>query len=624
MTRDCIAVSEAEDNRGDKGIVKRFLVYFRPYKPQFVFVLIAAVFVALADSMIAFVGKLITDLFSGITQSQATGGPIEIHFYHDLMGKRLYDFTITGPDEIARMLWIIAGASIFFILLKAILHFAKEYMMWGVTHRVIMEIKRQLFSRIVHFPLRFFDQERSGDVVSRVTYDVTQIESSIRSAVVLIKSFVYAIVFVIGMFLMEWSLTIFVLAVFPVSGYTIKYFGDRIRRISRRVSLNVADYTAFLNEAIAGLTVIKAFTREREKELKFNEKIKENFRYNMKIAKLNTLHSPVHDLSSAIGMAGVILFCGYRILYGGMTFGNLTGFVLLLINAYKPIKALGEANTVLQRALASGRRIFNLLDQPDELAEIGSGTQTLTSVEGTIAFKKVSFNYSENKAVLHDIDLTIAAGETIALVGPSGGGKSTLMSLIPRFYPIRQGCIELDGTDIARLDLTFLRQQIAYVTQETVLFSGSVVDNIRIGDPLASEEAVIRAARASYSHDFIVELPNGYETEVGERGVQLSGGQRQRIAIARAILHEPRILLLDEATSSLDSESEYLIQQALDEFRRNRTTIMIAHRLSTVQSADRIAVIDNGALVEIGTHTSLYKAGGMYRRFYDQQFGADL
>ncbi len=606
---------------GDKGILRRFGIYFRPYKLRIIISLIAAVMVALADTSIAFIASLITDLFAGLTQSATAGSTLNIHFIREKFGLTFYDFRISDAGQVVTMLWIVALATLAIILLKGAFHFTKEYLMWGVTHRIIMQLKQVLFQRIVHFPLSFFDREKSGDVVSRVTYDVTQIENSIRSVVILVKSVIYAVIFVTAMFLMEWSLTLFVLAVFPVSGILIKLFGDRVRRISRSVSLNVADYTAFLSEAIGGAKVIKAFGREKVKETAFGSKVKDNFRFNMKIARLATLHSPVQDIFSSIGMAGVVVFCGYRILYGGMTFGNLAGFLVLLFNAYKPIKTLGEANVLLQRALASGRRIFNLIDQPDEAEIIGSGSVKLSEIRGRLDFRDVRFSYHEGSPVLNGIDLRIEAGETVALVGPSGGGKSTMVSLIPRFYPLRQGRIELDGTDIADLDLDHLREQIAIVPQETVLFSGSVEENILLGRPDASSAELVEAAKAANAHDFIEKLTDGYKTEVGERGVQLSGGQRQRIALARAILRDPKILLLDEATSALDSESERLIQEALDRFRCDRTTIIIAHRLSTVQSADRIAVIVEGRLVEIGPHRELYERNGVYRKLCDQQFG---
>ncbi|MDP8228482.1 MAG: ABC transporter ATP-binding protein [Candidatus Electryoneaceae bacterium] len=621
--------TDKNPDHGDRNIVRRLLGYFVTFKVVLVVAFLGSIFIGLADSSIALAVKLLMDLFSGITQAIASGSEPTLHLSQGWDNWKLYDFSVVGYDQAGELLIWMAVGMILLVALKGMVHFVKEYLLWGLTHRVLMRLKRELFGRVVRLPLAYFDRERSGDVLSRVTYDVTQLESAIRSAILLVKSLIYAFIFVTMLFLMEWSLTLFALAVFPLSALIIKYFGDKIRRISRIVSLNVADYTSLLSEALSGIKVIKAFGRERDKEASFEDKIADNYRFNMKIAKWATLNAPIQELLSSTGIAGIILFCGYRMLSGAMTIGDLAGFVVLLTNAYKPIKNLGETNAVIQRAIASARRIFNLIDQPDESVVIGSGEYKPASVEGNLTFADVSFSYNpddpaqsaqgENSA-LRGINLSVTAGETVALVGPSGGGKSTLVSLVPRFYPLIHGRIELDDVDIADYNLSYLRNLIAVVHQETILFSGTAEENIRLGRPDATDPEVINAAQAANAHDFIRRLSNGYGTEVGERGAQLSGGQRQRIALARAILRDPRILILDEATSSLDSESERLIQDALDRFRRDRTTLIIAHRLSTVQSADRIAVMADGRLLEIGSHQELYEANGMYRRLHEQQF----
>ena len=602
---------------GDKGLWKRFLTYFVPHRGTILVVLVTMIFVGLADATLALAGKVMMDLFTGI--SQTADGIVTAHLAQSFWGHRLFDRTFTGLEAIRSLLWNLALATLILVIVKGLVHFAKEYLIWQMTHRILMTLKSELFARIVRFPMPFFDREKSGETLSRITYDATQMEGSIHSGFILVKSLIYVLIFVTAMFLMDWSLTLLVIAVFPLSGLLIKLFGDRIRRASRKVSLNVADYTAFLGEALGGAKVIKAFGRERDQERMFQGKIQDNYRYSMKIAKYATLHSPSQEIFASIGMAAVILFCGYRLLAGRMTVGDLTGFVILLNYAYQPIKTLGETNLIFQRAMASGRRIFNLIDQPVEQIVIGSGTLKPQPVKGELNFVDVRFAYQPETPVLAGISLKVSAGETLALVGPSGGGKTTLMNLIPRFYPLTQGRIELDGVNTREWELDFLRAQMAIVPQETLLFSGSIEENIRFGKPGATIEEVIVAAEAANIHHFIEQLHAGYRAEVGERGVTLSGGQRQRIALARAILRNPKILLLDEATSSLDSESERLIQEALDRFRKDRTTIIIAHRLSTVQSADRIAVLEAGKLVELGTHRQLYEAGGLYRRLCDQQ-----
>ncbi len=612
--------SEHNPKNVDRSVLKRFLTYFVESKLILIVVLFGTIFIGLAESANALAGKLLMDLFSGITSATSSGTPLELNFTNGWGEWTLYDFTISGYSQAGQMLVIIALTALGLITLKGSVHFAKEYLLWGITHRVLMRLKRELFQRVVRLPLSYFDREKSGDVLSRITYDVSQIEGAIRSGILLAKSLIYAMIFVTMLFLMEWALTLFALMIFPLSAVIIKIFGDRIRRVSRNVSLNVADYTSMFNEAISGIKVLKAFGREKDKQDSFEQKIQVNYRFSMKIAKYATLNAPIQEFVSTLGMAGVIIFCGYRMLSGAMTIGDLSAFMILLTYAYKPIKTLGETNAVIQRAVASGGRIFDLIDQPDEAVTIGSGTHKPDRVEGMVAYRDVSFSYDDESKALEQVNLEIRAGETVAFVGSSGGGKSTLVSLLPRFYPLEQGAIELDGVDVADYDLTFLRSQMAVVPQETVLFSGTIEENIRLGYPYANGSDLIEACKSANAHDFIEHLHDGYLSQVGERGAQLSGGQRQRIALARAILRDPRILILDEATSALDSESERLIQEALNRFRQNRTTLIIAHRLSTVQSADRIAVMSEGKLVEIGSHDELFANNGIYKRLYEQQF----
>lgn len=610
---------ENDTDPQDRQVVRRLAGYFSPYKVILLLALIANLVEGAASSLIALAVKLLMDVFGSVGTAAVQGAEFTERFHYEIGGVNLYDFSVVGFDQVWRLILLVAGASLAVQLIKGVIHFFKEYMLFGVTHRILMRFKQALFDRIVRLPLSFFDREKSGEVLSKVTYDVTQLEGAIRSSIMLFRSIVYAIVYITAMFVMEWSLTLMALAVFPLSGILIKLFGDRIRKISRDVSLNVADYTSFLNEAIGGTKIIKAYGREKDKQKGFGEKIRKNFRFNMKIARLNTLHSPVQELFSSIGSVCVVVFCGYRIISGGMTIGDMAGFFVLLTNAYKPIKSLGETNAIIQRAIASGQRIFDLLDQPDEGVLIRSGSKKPAKIDGDLAFHDVRFSYNDGSEVLKGISLEVPQGRTLALVGPSGGGKSTLVSLIPRFYPHGGGKITLDGIDLSDYDLDFLRSQMAIVPQETILFSGTIEDNIRFSRPDASLDDVIQAARSANAHDFIEKLPDGYAAEVGERGVQLSGGQQQRIALARAILRDPKILILDEATSALDTESESLIQEALEKFRRNRTTLVIAHRLSTVKSADMIAVIDDGRVVESGVHAELFANGGLYRRLCEQQ-----
>lgn len=611
-----------KDQQDDRGVLNRLLKYFKPYRPSIGLALFGALIVGAGNAAMAPIAQILMDMFAGIGTAKMTGSPLTLNFEQMVGDWSLYNFSVTSFSEAQRILILITVAALAITLFKSMVHFGKEFLLWRITNKVLMRLKHELFSSILLFPLTTFDREKSGEMLSRVTYDVTQVENAVRSGINLLKSVIYSSIYVFMMFYMNWSLTLLALAVFPLSAILIKIFGDRVRRISRKVSLNVADYTSFMSEAIGGAKIIKAFNREPNERDSFDRKIHENYRFSMKIARLNSLHAPMQEIFSTFGMVIVILFCGYRIINGYMTIGDLSAFLILLTNAYKPIKSLGEANSVIQRAIASSRRIFNLLDLPAEKEVIPSGNLKPASTRGEIELSNVRFQYHEGTPVLKGISIQIKAGETLALVGPSGGGKSTLVNLLPRFYPLVEGRIYLDGTDTTEMDIFYLRSQMAMVPQETILFSGSIEENIRFGRLEASTEEIIKAARAANAHQFIEKLSGGYKAEVGERGVQLSGGQCQRISIARAILRDPRILLLDEATSSLDTESERLIQDALEQFRLNRTTIIIAHRLSTIQSADRIAVIVDGNLAEIGSHKELFQKGGVYRKLYEQQFAS--
>lgn len=602
----------------DRMVVKRLLRLFKPYRGALLVALAGTLFFGLTNGLVGFITKAMMDLFAGASSAALSGASPVIHLQQAFGGLTIYDFTLDGASAARNFLFTLALVTVAMILVKDVIFFAKEYILWKVTNGVLTTLKGSLFDRIVRLPLSFYDREKSGDVISRVTYDVTQLEGAIRSGIQISKSVFYAIIYVGLMFVMDWKLTVMAMCIFPLSAVMIKQFGGRMRKASRNLSLNVADYTAFLTEATSGARAIKAFGQEGAQSFSFKEKLKENYRWAMKGAKYASINSPAQEAISSLGMAALVVICGLRMLSGGMTIGDLTGFLVLLSNAYKPIKDLGEATGTIMRAVASSRRIFQLIDEPDESESIGSGTLK-PPIKGRIQFEDVHFAYAGGEDVLNGINLTVEPGEMLALVGPSGGGKSTVVGLIPRFYLLRNGRIILDGVDTADYDLAYLRRSIAYVPQETILFSGTIEQNIRFGRPDATFEEVLAAAKAANVMEFIEKIPNGYQSEVGERGMQLSGGQRQRIAIARAILRDPKILLLDEATSSLDTESERLVQDALDRLRKDRTTIVIAHRLSTVQTADKIVVIVEGKLVEIGSHRKLYDANGVYRRLCDQQ-----
>ncbi len=612
MTAPSVPISD------DWSVEKRLLGLFKPYRRQLSLALLGTLYFGLTNSALALIIAAMMELFAGASSAVLSHTTLNLHLHRSFLGIDVYNVTLNGADAARSFVFLLAIVAVGLVLLKDVVFFAKEYTLWKVTNGALAKLKTTLFDRIVRLPLAYSDRERSGDVIARVTYDVTQLEGAIRSSINITKSMLYTVIYLGGMFAMNWSLTLVAMAIFPLSAVLIKSFGGRMRKAARNLSLNVADYTAFITEATGGARAIKAFGQEENQSKSFNEKLKDNYRWAMKSAKYAAINSPAQETISTLGSFALVVYCGLRIINGTITVGDLTGFIVLLSNAYKPIKDLGELTGTTQRAVASSRRIFEILDEPDEGETIGSGTLT-PEIKGRLEFQDVKFSYTGGERVLNGINLAVETGETLALVGPSGGGKSTVMSLIPRFYPLHEGRIELDGINTAEYDLAYLRRAIAYVPQETILFSGTIEQNILFGRQEASHDEVIVAARAANALEFIERLPGGMQSEVGERGVQLSGGQRQRIAIARAILRDPKILLLDEATSALDTESERLVQEALDRLRKNRTTIVIAHRLSTIQNADKIAVVVDGRIAECGSHTELHALRGVYRRLCDQQ-----
>jgi subfamily B ATP-binding cassette protein MsbA len=414
-------------------------------------------------------------------------------------------------------------------------------------------------------------------------------------------------------------LAIVTILIFAFSGEISRKFGDKIRSYSHALTNTLAEISAFIQERISAIRIVKSFTREEKEKKSFKQKVESNYHYSMKIVRVTALLSPTNELFNTTAASLLVIFCGYLFIKGSMTIEMMLFFLILMINLAKPVKALGESAARIQKTLVSAGYIFEILDQPKESNK--KTAQPITIVQGTVEYRNVSFSYNNDIQALKDISVKVMGGEKIALVGPSGGGKSTFVNMMPRFYEAQKGNIYIDGIDTHEVDLYSIRSQIAIVPQEVILFSGTVFTNIQYGRLEATGEEVVQAARDANAHDFIEKLEKGYNTEVGERGLQLSGGQRQRIAIARAILRNPRILLLDEATSSLDTESELMVKEALDRLMEGRTSFIIAHRLSTIAHCDRIIVLDAGSIVEIGTHEELLsKESGIYRHLHALQF----
>jgi len=502
----------------------------------------------------------------------------------------------------------------------------QTYCLSFVGERVVSDLRIAAYEHLQKLDLAFFEQRRTGEITSRITNDVTLIQTTVTNSLPTLLGGVIQLVGAVALMLVvSWQLSGLALILVPTLVLIGVFFGRWLRQISTAVQDRLADATS-MEETVAGVRVVRSFRREDYEITRFRAAVEATFATALKLARIRAIFQPAMSLAVWMALIGILAIGGYLVSTGVLTTGSLISFLFYAVMAAGSMGVFASLFAQLQEALGATTRVFELLDQQPLVADAPDAIP-LPPVEGRIEFREVSFAYqsatsngSPAPVVLRDFSLTIEAGEMVALVGPSGAGKSTIASLIPRFYDVSAGSVLIDGYDVRRVQIQSLRDQIGIVLQETQLFSGSVRDNIRYGRLEATDEEIEAAARMANAHEFICQLPDGYDTPVGERGVRLSGGQRQRIAIARAILKNPRILILDEATSSLDSESERLVQEALERLMAGRTSIVIAHRLSTVQRADRIAVIVAGELVEIGTHHELLARDGVYARLYERQF----
>lgn len=608
-----------------QNVFFRLLSQLKPYKVRIIFGTLCTVFMGLSDVVLApVIGKLIDGL-SQISRSLSSGegvyaviNGISLNRF-GIDSELISPYTINDYTDAEKALWVLGAFVVFLVIFKGFFVYSKEYLMSSVIQKTIKNMRDQLYTHLLQLKMQFFERGKTGEIMSRVTNDVQIVEQSLGSFVVLTQALVYTVIYITALLITDWKLTLFAMIVFPVSGAILKLFADAIRRASRKIMAKIADINAFLQESITAIKIIKTYNREDYETERFANKTYQNYSYSMRAHRLVAFLKPSNEFLSTVGMMAIILFCGFRMLNQEMDIEVFTIFAVLISMAYKPIKTLGETQPVIQRALASSERIFELLDhKPEKTVEPPKGL--LKQVKGAVELKDVEFSYNEKDLVLNGVTLSVEAGETVALVGPSGVGKSTIINLLLKFYECQSGTISIDGENITTLDRHFLRDQMSLVPQETILFSGTVRDNINYGKLNASQSEIEEAAKAANAHDFIMEFPDKYDTEIGERGVQLSGGQRQRIAIARAVLKNPPILLLDEATSALDSESERQVQEATFNLMKGRTTFVIAHRLSTVKNADKIAVMDAGKVVQLGTHEELIQKDGLYKSLYELQF----
>lgn len=506
--------------------------------------------------------------------------------------------------------------------LQSVIYFFRTYLLSFLGERVMTDMRIHLFDHLQSLSLSFYNAHRTGELVSRLTNDVSTVRvlvtTDITTALSQSITFVGALAIILYT---NWRLTLFMFALIPIVLVAAIWFGRKLRPISTAVQDQLASTTTVMEEVLGGIRVVQSFTREPYESNRFTSNIERAFNLAMRRARLSSMFGPIISFLGFAAVVSIFWFGGREVLAGRLTSGQLFMFLVLTLTIAGSIGSLSGLWTSLQEALGATNRIFGLLDTSSTIAQSPTALP-LPPIQGHIIFDGVSFSYQDasEDLILCNINLEIQPGEILALVGPSGAGKTTLANLIPRFFDPTSGRILVDGQDLRDVELAGLRRQIGIVPQETLLFGGTVRENIQYGRLEATQEEIESAARAANAHEFILELPQGYETVVGERGARLSGGQKQRIAIARAILKDPRILLLDEATSSLDSESEGLVQQALERLMQNRTSIIIAHRLSTIQNAHRIAVLEDGELVELGTHVELLASNGLYAHLHSMQF----
>jgi subfamily B ATP-binding cassette protein MsbA len=526
-----------------------------------------------------------------------------------------------------KLLNIMTVMVVFLFILKGIFEFFQTYLMSDVSQRVIRDLKDTIYKKLQQLSMDFYSHNPTGHLMSRITYDAAVIRDAIGTGIAdtfyqPIQLIVYAglLISVKVFFGVPWSLILVSFVIFPLILFPVVKIGKRLRKISQSSQEKIGDINNMLLETIVGMKLVKSFCMEDYEWRRFKEHNRIFYKLNMKSVKRTKIVSPLTEAMGVLCVAIILWMAGKSIVSGALSAGVFTAFLAAIFSMMKPLKKLSNVYGINQQALAAADRIFHLLDEPVTIKEKPEAIE-LSTFDKEITLEGVHFSYDQKEEeVLSGIDLTIKKGEVVALVGPSGGGKSTLVNLIPRFYDPEKGTVRIDGIDVRDTKVASLRGQIGLVTQETLLFNDSVKNNISYGHEDVDEEQLASVAKAANAHRFIKDFPKGYDTIIGERGLKVSGGQRQRIAIARAVYKNPPILIFDEATSQLDTESEKLVQEAINNLMKGRTVIMIAHRLSTITHADKIVVIDKGRIVESGTHDELLSTSPLYKRLYEMQF----
>jgi ATP-binding cassette, subfamily B, bacterial MsbA len=576
-------------DKGNRNVssFKRLLLYSKPYTGRIVIAALASIGVGGMDGAFAYLVEPIL--------------------------KRIF-----AEKDLTIFVLLPVGIIIVF-LFRGICRYTNEYFIRTAGQLAVQDIRNEVYRKNMFLGLRFFNSQPTGALMSRVLNDVNVMQDGVATIITgVFREGIGAISLLGVIFYRNWQLAIITFLVIPLTVYPAQRIGKRIKQLSRDSQGKMGDIASILQETFSGIKVIKAFGLEEREIEKFVVCNRGYYQYARKSIKYEALATPIMETITSLGIAGVIWFGGSQVMHGKMTPSEFFSFITAMVLVYNPIKKLVSSYNTAQRSMGAAERIFEMIDEERDIVDPPQPVP-LVRAEGNVEFSGVSFRYNE-ECVLSNVTLRALKGEIVALVGPSGGGKTTLVSLIPRFYDVSDGAVLIDGIDIRSLRLSDLLSQIALVDQETILFNDTLANNIRYGNTTASDAEVMAAARAAFAHDFIMEMPDGYETNIGDRGVRLSGGQRQRLCIARAILKDTPILILDEATSALDTESEHMVQQALNNLMANRTTFVIAHRLSTILHADRIVVLEKGVIVEMGSHSELLDRDGVYRRLYDMQF----
>jgi len=535
--------------------------------------------------------------------------------------KDVVDQVLISRDR--EMLYLLPGAIIGLALISGIAGYFEAVNMEVIGHRMVANLQSAMYRGIIRADLQFFHDNSVGNLIARFINDANLLRYSMAKALTgLVKDSLLVIFLLAILVVHNWSLAFLTIFVFPLALYPIVRIGKRMRKISRNTQVETGDLTTLLDETFQGARHVKAYTMEERESERASEAIERVFSLTRKAARVQAISRPLMETLGGIALACAILYGGLLVIEGTMTTGELASFMAALLAAYKPMKNIANLNATLQQGLAAAQRVYSVLDLQSHVTD-ADNARSIGDVRGEIRFEDVHFRYTDKSKALNGIDLQVDAGMTVALVGPSGAGKSTVLNLIPRFYDVESGRVTIDGQDVRDITLHSLRSNIALVSQEILLFDDTVRANIAYGKPDATDEEIFQAAKDAGAAEFISQFPDGYDTHVGGRGAKLSGGQRQRVAIARAMLKDAPILLLDEATSALDTETERVVQSALSRLKQGRTTVVIAHRLSTIVDADSIFVMEDGRILEAGTHAELIARGGAYAKLYAMQFASD-